>query len=99
MRSITEHQPKLKAVWTDPPIASICSQMPDRTIPQVNVAAARDTTPQTSRPMHLFERYAVETADPYCAGCGYICESAVARRKCPSRVSCDRLWKLLVSKR
>ena len=59
-----------------PPIASICSQMPDMTIPQVNVAAARDTTSQTSRQMHLFERYAVETADPYCAGCGYICEPA-----------------------
>jgi uncharacterized protein len=79
-KGVTEHQAKLKAVWTNPHIASVCSQMPDMTILQANVAAARDTTPLTARQMRLFERYAVETADQYCAGCGHICESAVADR-------------------
>jgi uncharacterized protein len=79
-KGMTEHQAKLKAVWTNPHIASVCSQMPDMTILQANVAAAMDTTPLTSRQMRLFERYAIETADQYCAGCCHICEGAVADR-------------------
>jgi uncharacterized protein len=77
-KGLTEHQARLKAVWTNPHIASICSQMPDMTILQANVAAAMDTAPLTSRQMRLFERYAAETAVQYCAGCGHICEGAVA---------------------
>jgi len=30
---------------------------------------------------------------------GHICESAIARRKSQSPVSCDKIWKILVSKR
>ncbi|MDX9786456.1 MAG: aldo/keto reductase [Desulfobacterales bacterium] len=76
-KGLTEQQAKLKAVWTNPNIASICSQMPDMTLLKANVAAAADTTLLTSREMLLFEQYALETADQYCAGCGHICETAV----------------------
>lgn len=79
-KGMTEHQAKLKAVWTNPHIASICSQMPDMTILKANVAAARVDAPLTSRQMELLEQYALETADQYCAGCGHICEAAVAGR-------------------
>jgi uncharacterized protein len=79
-KGMTEHQAKLKAVWTNPHIASICSQMPDMTILKANVAAATDAAPLTSRQMRLFERYASDTADQYCAGCGHICEAAAAGR-------------------
>jgi hypothetical protein len=79
-KGMTEHQAKLKAVWTNPHIASICSQMPDMTILKANVAAAMDSVPLTSRQMRLLEQYALETADQYCAGCGHICETAVAGR-------------------
>ena len=79
-KGMTEHQAKLKAVWTNPHIASICSQMPDMTILKANVAAAMDTTPLTSGQMGLLEKYAEETAHQYCAGCGHICEAAVAGR-------------------
>ena len=79
-KGMTEHQAKLKAVWTNPHIASICSQMPDMTILKANVAAAMDTAPLTSRQMVLLRQYALETADQYCAGCGHICEAAVAGR-------------------
>jgi uncharacterized protein len=76
-KGLTEHQAKLKAVWTNPDIAAICSQMPDMTILKANVAAALDTTPLTSEEMRLFEQYALASADQYCTGCGRICESAV----------------------
>jgi predicted aldo/keto reductase-like oxidoreductase len=79
-KGMTKHQAKLKAVWTNSHIASICSQMPDMTILKANVAAAMDTAPLTSRQMRLLEQYALETADQYCAGCGHICEAAVAGR-------------------
>jgi hypothetical protein len=39
-----------------------------------------DTAPLTSRQMRLLERYALATAHQYCAGCGHICEAAVAGR-------------------
>jgi hypothetical protein len=79
-KGLTEHQAKLKAVWTNPDIAAVCSQMPDMTILKANVAAALDTTPLTSEEMRLFEQYARASADHYCTGCGHICEGAVEGR-------------------
>jgi uncharacterized protein len=79
-KGMTEHQAKLKAVWTNPHIASICSQMPDMTILKANATAAMDATPLTAWQMGLFKQYALETAHQYCAGCGHICEAAVAGR-------------------
>lgn len=76
-KGFTEHQAKLKAVWTQPDIAAICSQMPNMTIFKANVAAAVDTTPLSSRDMRLFQDYAAATANQYCAGCSDICEAAV----------------------
>ena len=41
-KGYTAEQAKLKVVWENPPISSICSAMPNMTILQANVAAARD---------------------------------------------------------
>ena len=41
-RGFTDKQAKLKVVWENPQIASICSQMPNLTILSANVAAALD---------------------------------------------------------
>ncbi len=41
-RGFTDKQAKLKAVWENPNIASICSQMPNLAYLSANVAAARD---------------------------------------------------------
>ncbi len=85
-RKITEHfmargftleQAKLKAVWSNPYIASICSEMPNMTILRANVAASMDRTRLTRRDMGRLDRYARETAFGYCTGCGRICESAL----------------------
>jgi aryl-alcohol dehydrogenase-like predicted oxidoreductase len=43
-RGFTDKQAKLKVVWENPRIASICSQMPNLTILSANVAAALDQT-------------------------------------------------------
>ncbi len=76
-RGFTDKQAKLKAVWENPHIASICSQMPNLTILSANVAAARDLTKLTRDDMELFQKFAAETCTGYCAGCGSICLEAV----------------------
>jgi len=76
-KGYTEEQAKLKVVWENPNIASICSAMPNMTILQANAAAALNENKLSLRDKQLFERYAQRTASGYCAGCADICESAV----------------------
>ena len=76
-KGYTEEQAKLKVVWENPNIASICSAMPNMTILQANVAAALNKNKLSLRDKQLFEQYAHKTAGGYCAGCADICESAV----------------------
>lgn len=73
----TDKQARLKAVWENPHIASICSQMPNMTILMANIAAALDRTKLSAEDLGLMEQYAHETASSYCAGCTEICERAV----------------------
>jgi predicted aldo/keto reductase-like oxidoreductase len=77
-RGFTDKQAKLKAVWENPKIASICSQMPNLTILMANVAAAVDRTGLSAEEKGLLQRYARDTASGYCAGCTRICEAALA---------------------
>lgn len=74
----TDKQAKLKAVFENPNIASICSQMPSLTILSSNVAALRDKTSLTGSDFELLKKFAEETRECYCAGCGRICREAVA---------------------
>ena len=73
----TQGQAKLKAVWENPNIACICSQMPSLTILSTNVAASRDLKTLARSDFELLERLAMETCTGYCAGCGHICQAAV----------------------
>jgi hypothetical protein len=77
-RGFTDKQAKLKAVWGNPNIASICSQMPNLTILMSNVAAAMDRTSLSAGELRLLDQYARETASHYCAGCSNICQTALA---------------------
>jgi predicted aldo/keto reductase-like oxidoreductase len=77
-KGFTGAQAKLKAVWENPNIASICSEMPNMTILMANVAAAMDHTGLSSLDNTLLQQYARETRSTYCAGCSDICQSAVA---------------------
>ena len=76
-KGFTNAQAKLKAVWQNPQIASICSEMPNMTLLMSNVAAALDKTQLSARDNELMQLYARETRSAYCAGCTDICESCV----------------------
>jgi predicted aldo/keto reductase-like oxidoreductase len=76
-KGYTDAQAKLKAVWKNPNIASICSEMPNMTILMANVATAVNKTGFSTRDMDLLYRYARETHSDYCAGCTEICEPAI----------------------
>jgi uncharacterized protein len=77
-RGFTDKQAKLKAVWENPRISAVCSQMPTMSILMANIAAALDRTALTMDDRRHLDRYARETFSHYCAGCMAICESAVA---------------------
>ena len=76
-KGYTAEQAKLKVVWENPNIASICSAMPNMTILQANVAAAANKTDLSKGDKQRLDQYARNTAPYYCAGCANICESAV----------------------
>jgi uncharacterized protein len=77
-KGFTDKQAKLKVVWENPHIASLCSQMPNLTILSANVAAARNQTKLAREDFEAIFQYAHETRDGYCAGCGHICQAAVS---------------------
>jgi predicted aldo/keto reductase-like oxidoreductase len=76
-KGFTAEQAKLKTVWENQNIASICSAMPNMTILQANVAAALNKKKLSLHDKQLLEQYAHQTASGYCAGCADICESAI----------------------
>ena len=77
-KGFTGEQAKLKAVWENPIIASICSEMPNVKILMSNMAAALDKVKLSGGDMKLLEHYARKTSTGYCAGCAHICEPAYA---------------------
>jgi hypothetical protein len=78
-RGFTEHQAKIKAVWENAHIATICSQMASVTVLAANVAAALDRTRLTPADHAALGRYARETCSGYCAGCTSLCEQALGQ--------------------
>ena len=76
-RGFTDKQAKIKAVWEEPRIASLCSQMPSLTILSANVAAARDQAALAKNEIESLRHFASQTKGDYCAGCGRICLSAM----------------------
>lgn len=76
-KGFTGAQAKLKAVWENPNIASICSEMPNMRILMENVSAALNRTRLSSGDQKQLQRYAHETRRDYCKGCAHICEAAV----------------------
>ena len=79
-KGFTDAQAKLMAVWQNPQISSICSDMTNMTILMSNVAAALNRTDISKRDTELLNRYARETQSDYCGGCTRICESALEKQ-------------------
>jgi hypothetical protein len=73
----TQGQAKLKAVWENPQIAAICSQMPNMALLSENTAAALNKTKLSALERDSLSRHALASAAGYCAGCTRICETAV----------------------
>jgi uncharacterized protein len=73
----TDKQAKLKAVWENPQVAAICSQMGSISVLESNVAAALDKTKLTAADHSALKEYAQETGATYCAGCTHLCEAAL----------------------
>jgi len=76
-KGFTTEQAKLKSVWENQAIASICSHMPNMTLLQANVAAAINKTAISFKDKQLMELYARETSCGYCTGCAELCEEAI----------------------
>ena len=76
-KGYTDAQAKLKAVWENPNIASICSEMPNMSILMANVSAALNRTRLSTGDMRILQRYAHETRADYCRGCAQLCEAAL----------------------
>ncbi len=79
-KGFTDAQAKLRIIWDNPDIASICSEMPNMSILMANVAAALNRTRLTSGDRWRLKRYAYETRSDYCSGCTRICEAALDGR-------------------
>ena len=76
-KGFTVGQAKLKAVWEDKRIASICSEMPNMKLLMENVSAALNRTRLSDNDRQHLQRYAQLTRSSYCTGCARICESAL----------------------
>jgi predicted aldo/keto reductase-like oxidoreductase len=73
-RGFTMEQAKLKLVWENPLIATICSEISNLTMLTQNVAAALDRVKLTQKDRDLLARYTAETAHQYCPGCSRHCQ-------------------------
>ncbi|MCX7722371.1 MAG: aldo/keto reductase [Verrucomicrobiae bacterium] len=76
-RGFTAEQARLKVVWENPQIASICSAMYTISTLAANVAAAIDKTELTAQDRAALAQAAAETCSTYCAGCTRYCEAAI----------------------
>jgi predicted aldo/keto reductase-like oxidoreductase len=76
-KGFTQEQAKLMAVWDNPHIATICSEMTNLEMLTKNVAAAQKRNGPSFGYNQLLKQYAQETMSEYCAGCADICRSAL----------------------
>jgi len=75
--NISFEQLKLRAIWQNPSLTSICSLMPDSAILQSNVLAAIDESPLNPEFLKLLVDYANTTGKYFCQRCGE-CETTNA---------------------
>lgn len=76
-RELSFEQAKLKAIWGDPNVTSICSLMPNSKTLQSNVSAAVDERPLDDEIEKRLADHAESTGRYYCRRCG-ACDAANA---------------------
>ena len=77
-RGFTKEQAKIKLVLEDKRFASACVGMKNVSVLNSNLAVSFDKTKLTQADREVFSQYAKATCDGYCAGCGDICNAALA---------------------
>ncbi|MBW1642949.1 MAG: aldo/keto reductase [Deltaproteobacteria bacterium] len=77
-KGFTVEQAKLKAVWENQQITSICSEMTNMTLLKANVAASMGKPKLSGLEKTLFDLHASQTASYYCTGCAEYCEPEMA---------------------
>jgi predicted aldo/keto reductase-like oxidoreductase len=77
-RGFTPEQAAIRLVLADERVSSAPVQMENTAILTQNVAAVLDKTELTQADREVFKEYAEATCSGYCAGCAYICDSALA---------------------
>jgi hypothetical protein len=76
-RGFTVGQAKIKAVLEDKRFSSACVKMDNIALLTSNVAAVLDETKLTRADMDVLREHARQSCSGYCAGCAYICDSAL----------------------
>ena len=90
MRETYVQQAKLKAIWSNPNVTSICSLMPDLAILKSNASAAMDQRPLEPEVSKLLADYADSTGRSFCRRCG-ACDTAS-----PDRIPISDLMEMLM---
>jgi aryl-alcohol dehydrogenase-like predicted oxidoreductase len=78
-RGFTEGQAKIKLVMEDKRFSSACVGMENMALLNSNIAAALNKTKLTQADKDVLKEYAEATCSGYCAGCAYICDSALRK--------------------
>ncbi|MDH5752483.1 MAG: aldo/keto reductase, partial [Deltaproteobacteria bacterium] len=79
-KNFTLGQAKLKSVWADERIASVCSEMDSMAVARENITAARSPQALSAAEAHGLNRLAAQTAHLSCQGCASLCEGALGHR-------------------
>jgi uncharacterized protein len=82
-KGYTLEQAKLKMIWSDERIASICSEITNVTILKDNVAAAADNVKLSSQDFRMFRTLAEAELSHYCRGCGRCMSATEAENRIP----------------
>jgi len=77
VHDISFEQAKLKAIWQNPDLTSVCSLMPNSTILKANISAAMDDRPLNEEIKKLLADYSNSTGQYFCRRCG-LCDTANA---------------------
>lgn len=78
-RGLSFEQAKLKAIWQNPHVTSICSLMPRASIIAANASAAMDESPLDGEITRWLADYADGTGRYFCRRCG-VCDTATPDR-------------------
>ena len=76
-KGFSPQQAKIKAIWENSAIATVCSQINNLSTLQANIAAAVDKTKLELSDLNALRTYAESTCNGYCAGCVSLCNGAM----------------------